>query len=265
MPRRLFLRLWLPAAVLAVSVAAAAQGRGPAEIEGRRSGYLYLGAQTQALQDDDFLNPGMFAVERGRELWTAPDGAAGLSCASCHSDAAETMRGVATRYPRFDAERNAIINLELMINRERVRHVWTEPYAYESEELLALTAFIANQSRGMPVTVDVSGPAAPFFERGRAYFFQRRGQLDLACSQCHDDRAGLLLRGDQISQGQTNGFPIYRLIWRSVASTHRMFEWCNTSMRAEPSPLGSEEYLDLELYVAWRGRGLAMESPAVRR
>lgn len=235
------------------------------EVDGRRSGYLYLGAQVQALQDDDFLNPGIFAVEEGRDLWSTPEPATGLSCASCHGAAEESMRGVATRYPRFDPAKGGIINMELMINRERAERMGGEPYAYESPELLALTAYVSHQSRGMPSAVDVTGPAAPFFEEGRAFFFQRRGQLDLSCAQCHDDRAGLLLRGDLISQGQTNGFPFYRLIWSSVASTHRMFEWCNTSVRAEPFPLGSDVYLNLELYVAWRGRGLPIETPAVRR
>ncbi|MHA1559610.1 MAG: sulfur oxidation c-type cytochrome SoxA, partial [Alphaproteobacteria bacterium] len=105
----------------------------------------------------------------------------------------------------------------------------------------------------------------PFFEAGREFFFEQRGQLDLSCAQCHDDRDGLRLRGDTISQGQINGFPFFRLMWDSIASTHRMFEWCNVSVRAEPYPLGSDEYLNLELYVAWRGRGLLMETPAVRR
>ena len=50
-----------------------------------------------------------------------------------------------------------------------------------------------------------------------------------------------------------------------MGSTHRMFAWCNNAMRAEPFPSASEEYLNLELYVAWRGRGLPIEAPAVRR
>ena len=74
-----------------------------------------------------------------------------------------------------------------------------------------------------------------------------------------------MLRGDRISQGQVNGFPFYRISWRSVGSRHRMFRWCNTSVRSEPYVLGSEEYLSLKLYVAWRGRGLLIEAPAVRR
>ena len=235
------------------------------QFEDRMSGYLFLGAQTQALQDDNFLNPGFFAVERGADLWNTVDGEAGQSCASCHGDAAESMHGVAARFPRYDAERDGIINLELLINRERERKLQAAAYVYESEELLALTAFIAFQSRGLPREVDTTGSAAPFFDKGREHFFTRRGQLDLACNQCHDQRYGLMLRGDKISQGQTTGFPFYRLIWHNMGSTHRMFGWCNDAMRAEPYALGSEEYLNLELYVAWRGRGLPMEAPAVRR
>jgi sulfur-oxidizing protein SoxA len=159
----------------------------------------------------------------------------------------------------------AIINLELRINEQRKTHMMAPPLEYESQDLLALTTYIANLSRGIPLGVNIEGEAAPFFEQGKKFFFQRRGQLDLACNQCHDDLDGMMLRGDKMSQGQINGFPFYRLIWNSVGSTHRMFQWCNTSMRAEPFTYGSEEYLNLELYVAWRGRGLLVESPAVRR
>ena len=234
-------------------------------VENRKSGYVFLGEQVRALQDDDFQNPGMFAVDRGQVIWNTVDGEAGKSCASCHGDAAESMRGVSARYPQFDAARDGIINLELRVNEQRGTHMMAPPFAYEARDLLDLTAYIAIQSRGIPVEIAIDGAAAEFFEIGKEFFFQRRGQLDLACNQCHDDLDGMMLRGDKMSQGQTNGFPFYRLIWNSVGSTHRMFEWCNTSMRAEPFAYGSEEYLNLELYVAWRGRGLLVEAPAVRR
>ena len=175
------------------------------------------------------------------------------------------MRGVAARYPRLDGESGGLINLELRINAERAKRKIAPALAYASPEMLALTAFISHQSRGEVMAVDIDGPARPFFERGREFYYQRRGQLDLSCNQCHEDRVGEKLRGDVISQGQINGFPIYRLTWNAMATRHRMFEWCNTSVRSEPHALGSPEYLELELYVAWRGRGLPIESPAVRR
>lgn len=262
---------WLPrvalAATVAVCLAAAAQEFAPDahEVGGRMSGYLFLGEDTRALQDDDFLNPGMFAVEEGRALWDRVEGTQGVACASCHGDAAEAMRGVAARYPVYDADLGGLVNLEMRINAMRRDHMGAEPYPPETAELLALTAFVTMQSRGLPMSVDIDGPARPYFEAGREFFNRRRGQLDMACSQCHDDRVGQRLRGDVISQGQVDDFPIYRLMWNSVASRHRMFAWCNTSLRAEPFAANSEEYLALELYVAWRGRGLAIGAPGVRR
>ncbi len=236
----------------------------PYETEGRKSGYLFLTPATRTLQDDEFQNPGAFALERGRDLWDAPDGPDRKSCASCHGDAATAMVGVAARYPVFDAARNGLVNIEMRINAERER-MKAAPYAYESDDMLALTTFLTAQSRGMPMTPDIDGPARPLFEQGRAFYEARRGQLDLSCGQCHDDRTGLRLRGDVISQGQVNGFPVYRVSWRGQASRHRIFAWCNTSVRAEPYAAGSPEYLALELFMAWRGRGLPIEAPSIRR
>jgi len=235
------------------------------EVDGLRSGYLFLGPGTRALQDDDFLNPGMFAVDRGRALWTRVEGGEGLSCASCHEDAETSMHGVAARYPVYDEAQDGLVNLELRINEMRTEYMGAEPFPYESDDMLALAAFVSHQSRGMPMQVEIDGPAAPFFDQGRDFYFERRGQLDLSCSQCHDDLVGERLRGDLISQGHVNGFPFYRIMWGSMGSRHRMFEWCNTSVRAEPYALGSQEYLELELYLAWRGSGLPIETPAVRR
>jgi L-cysteine S-thiosulfotransferase len=234
-------------------------------VDDRRSGYTYLSEENQGLQDDDFANPGLLWVERGRELWHRVDGTLAQSCASCHGDAAGSMRGVRTRYPRFDPTRGKLINLEQQINHCREERLQATPYPYESQPLLDLVTFVGFQSRGLPMEVRIDGPAQPFFEAGQAFFYQRRGQLDLACSHCHEQHAGQRLRGDVVSQGQINGFPIYRFTWQALGSTHRMFEWCNTSVRAEPSPLGADDYVNLELFMAWRGRGLPVETPAIRR
>ena len=237
----------------------------PYRVAGRRSGYTYLSEEHRQLQDDAFGNPGMLWVERGRALWDQTQGDSQQACASCHGDAATSMRGVRTRYPQFDPRTKKLINLEQQINRCRTEQLQAEAYPYESEALLALSAFVGFQSRGMPLAVDIKGPAAPFFEAGKAFFMRRRGQLDMACSQCHDEYAGQRLRGEVVSQGQTNGFPIYRLSWQTLGSTHRMFAWCNTAIRAQPLAHGGDDYVNLELYMTWRGRGLPVETPGVRR
>jgi sulfur-oxidizing protein SoxA len=228
-----------------------------------RSGTFYLGAATRRLQDDEFLNPGLFAVERGSEIFRRVDGEAGLSCAACH-DVGE-MRGAATRYPRFDAARGGLVDLPAALDDMRRAKMGAAPLGRESEDMLALSAFIVRQSNGLVRSVAIDGPARPHFEAGRAFFETRRGQLNLSCAQCHDALAGSKLRGDTISQGQIDGFPIHRLMWRSMASVHRMFAWCNSALRAEPFASGSPEYLALELYLAWRGRALPLSGPGVRR
>ena len=237
---------------------------GPAAAEPLPSGTSFLSEDLKARQADSAANPGMLWVSEGAQLWTQPDGSAGRSCATCHG-AAETMRGVAARYPAVDTATGALLNLEGRINRCRTANQQADPYAYESDELLALTAFVARQSLGLPTRVETGGAAAPYHEAGRAFFHRRQGQLNLSCAQCHDDNAGRRLRGDTISHGLGVGYPAYRLEWQSLGSLHRRFRSCSFGVRAVQFPPGSPEYLSLELYVAGRAAGAPIETPAIRK
>jgi sulfur-oxidizing protein SoxA len=68
-----------------------------------------------------------------------------------------------------------------------------------------------------------------------------------------------------VSQGQPNGYPAYRLEWQKLGSLHRRLRSCLFGLHAELPPFGSELLNELELYLAWRAKGLPIESPAVRR
>jgi sulfur-oxidizing protein SoxA len=146
-----------------------------------------------------------------------------------------------------------------------VDHQQAPPFAYESRELLALTAYVASQSRDIPMQVSVDGPARPYFEEGRTFYSMRQGQLDLACQHCHEDNWGKRLLGELISQGQANAYPIYRLEWQTLGSLHRRLRSCSIGVRAEPYAYGAQEYVNLELFLAWRAQGLPVETPGVRR
>lgn len=139
-----------------------------------------------------------------------------------------------------------------------------KPWKWESNQMLSMATFINHQSLGMPMSVKVDGEAAPFFEKGKAFYNQRRGQLDLACKHCHVDNAGGMIRANILSEGQGNGFPTYRLKWQKVGSIHRRFRGCNKQVRSTPYAYGADEYVNLELFVKWRARGLPAETPAVR-
>ena len=110
------------------------------------------------------------------------------------------------------------------------------PWARESEELLSLTAYVALQSRGVPLAVTIDGPARAAFERGRAFYEARHGQMNLACAQCHDQNWGKRLLSETVSQGHGNAFPAYRLEWQSLGSLQRRIRACLFGIRAEMPP-----------------------------
>ena len=230
----------------------------------RRAGYDFAGAESRAMQDDDAVNPGMLGVLQGETLWATPAGTAGRSCADCHGDARAGMKGVAARYPVFEPALGGPLDLEMRINRCRAEHQGAVPFAWESEELLALTAFVAHQSRRLPIAPGERSELRPFVDLGSRLFHRRQGQLNLSCSQCHDDNWGKRLAGAVIPQAHPTGYPVYRLEWQSLGSLQHRRRNCMIGVRAEPYGYGALEAVALELYLMARARGMPLETPAVR-
>ena len=234
--------------LLALLFSAAVAHAGDIPLAERRSGSDFMSRETRAMQDDDTTNPALFVLMEGETLFKE-------NCASCHAD----MKGVAARYPAIRGGK--LVNLEQQVNACRVERQKAAPYAYESKELLALSAYIGRQSRGMPIAV---AEDAKHLAAGRALFERRQGQLNLACSQCHDDNWGKSLAGTPIPQAHPTGYPIYRLEWQGMGSLQRRLRNCMTGVRAEPYSYGSAEFVELEYYLMWRARGMKLETPAVR-
>jgi L-cysteine S-thiosulfotransferase len=230
----------------------------------RKSGYEFMGRDSRAMQDDETANPGTFSVLDGEAQWKRKVGTAGKSCADCHGEAGESMKGVAARYPAFSAARGRPVNLDQQINICRAERQQATPLQLESKDLLALNAYVARQSRGMPINVTIDDRTRPFFEAGRATFYRRQGQLNFACAQCHDDNWKEKLAGSPITQAHPTGYPLYRLEWQSVGSLQRRLRNCVSGMRVDNYPVGANELVDLELFLMWRARGMPIETPAVR-
>lgn len=259
---------------LGLGVVSYTGGEGTAQASGKeanytykdkRSGYLYSKPATREIQDDDFANPSFLWVDQGEQLWGQAEGKAGKSCKSCHNDATKSMKGVGATYPKYNDKVKKVVNLEQRINLCRANNMQAKPWKWESDQLLGMTAYVKLQSRGMPVNVSIDGPARPFYEKGKKFYFQRRGLLDMACATCHVDNAGNMVRADLLSEGYTNGFPTYRLKWQKLGSLHRRLRGCNRQVRARPYKAGSDEYTNLELFITHRSNGLKIETPSVRR
>jgi L-cysteine S-thiosulfotransferase len=226
-----------------------------AQADGRRSGFDFMSPATQALQNDDTQNPAWLWRQDGERAFNQ-------DCAACHS--AAKMRGVATRYPAFDATLKKPVTLGARINLCRTRHMKSTALAPEGDELLALQTYVASLSRRLPITPPTDARLTPFLQRGAALYQQRMGQLNFSCAQCHDDNAGRRLGASNIPQAHPTGYPIYRLEWQGMGSLQRRLRNCMTGVRAEPFAFDSDEFTALELHLMQRAAGMAIESPAVR-
>jgi sulfur-oxidizing protein SoxA len=223
----------------------------------RKSGAEFMSPATQAMQRDDSQNPAMLWSADGAALWKA--GAA--SCASCHGEAAASMRGVAPRYPAIDSHSKLPLNLAARINQCRQQRQHLPALAPESRDLLSLEAFVALQSRGMALAPP---PQPALVERGRQRYLARIGQLNMSCAQCHDEHAGRRLAGSVIPQGHATAYPLYRLEWQDLGSLQRRLRNCMSGVRAQVPPYGAAELIELEAYLAARAAGMPLESPGVR-
>ncbi|KPP84726.1 MAG: sulfur-oxidizing protein SoxA [Rhodobacteraceae bacterium HLUCCO07] len=228
------------------------------------SGWHFRNDDTQAMEMDDFDNPAMLGAENGMAIWNTADGSEGKSCADCHGDAAESMKGVKATYPKFDEKAGTLMTVQMKVNECRTERMGAEAWSYDAGPAIDMEAMIGSQSRGMPMNVAIDGPAEPFWEKGKEIYYTRYGQLELSCASCHEENYGNMIRADHLSQGQTNGFPTYRLKNAKLNGAHSRFKGCIRDTRAETFNPGSDEFIALELYVASRGNGLGVESPSVR-
>ena len=125
-----------------------------------RSGITYAGADVRAMQADDDANPGLLWVQRGRCA------VARTTARRATRDARTAMRGVAARYPAYDAGARSVLDLEGRIERCRTRAAGRKPaFGRESDDLLALATFVA-----LPIARHADqrfdrGPARASFDR----------------------------------------------------------------------------------------------------
>jgi len=240
----------------------------PAHLDGHleqiRSGWTFRTNETQALEMDDFENPGMVFVEGAIEAWDTAEGTEGKACADCHGTVEDGMTGVRAVYPKWVEGAQEVRTIEMQVNDCRENRMGAEPWKYNSGDMTDMVALISSVSRGMPVNVAIDGPAQATWEKGKEIYYTRYGQLELSCANCHEENFDNYIRADHLSQGQINGFPTYRLKNAKLNSVHDRFKGCIRDTRGVPFGVGSPEFVALELYVASRGNGLSVEGPSVR-
>ncbi len=228
-----------------------------------RSGYDFIKPETRALQDDDFENPGLLTVDEGNELFNTPLPEANKSCADCHQQDGEGLdtKSIA-RYPVVDRSTQTIVTLQDRIIGCTAQS-GSKALAPDDRNLVALETFVRHLAKGESVAVNTEG-LDDLLARGEKLFSTRYGLIDMACQHCHVLYPDTMIRGQHISEGMANGFPVYRLDIGEITTTQQRVQQCLNLMRAEPFESGSEELRVFELYMMARSNGLAIETPAVR-
>ena len=181
-------------------------GRAEIPLAERRSGYEFMSRETRAMQDDDTANPGMLWVLDGEALWKRKAGAAeqGLRRlprrrAHEHEGRRRALSGLRRRARPAGRSRSSASTSAAPSSSRRRRS------PYESKELLALTAYVGRQSRGMPIdAADRRRAQAVPRGRPRRSSQRRQGQLNLSCAQCHDDNWGQKLAGSADPAGPSD-------------------------------------------------------------
>jgi len=215
--------------------------------------------------DIEQFPPYEFSVEQGQERWEAVF-ANGRTLADCFPQQLDEIR---VSYPRLDEDLGEVVTLEMAINQCRTANE-QPPLTYGGDEIIDITAYLAFQGRGkkLDVRVPVDDPRAlDAYESGKRFYYTKRGQLNLACADCHVTSVGQLVRADRLSAslGHTTHFPVYRSKLGGMLSLHKRFAGCVRDVRAKPFALQSTEFRNLEYFLSYMGNGLDVNGPGARK
>jgi L-cysteine S-thiosulfotransferase len=219
-----------------------------------------LRKQWESIED---FPPYDFAVDRGMQMF-ATAFKNGKTYGDCFAN-----KGIGVRqdYPYFDEKTGEVITLELALNRCREAN-GEQPYSYVKDEMASLTAYMAFTSRGKPFDIKIPDDprARAAYQKGEAYFYTRRGQLNFSCASCHVQNPGNHIRTEMLAPalGILNAMPIYRSEWNGMGTISRRFVTCNSQVRGVPLEPQDENFRDVEYYLSYMANGLPISGPGAR-
>jgi len=226
--------------------------------------YSIDAASREQWEEIEEFPPYELNIEKGETLFNTPF-ANGKSYADCFDNGGI---GIAHRYPFFDEESGQVITLEGSINACRAVN-GEQPLGWAKGAIADISSYMHYTARGQVINVVVpDSPAAmAAYERGKNHFYAKRGQLNMACADCHVYYSGTKIRADLLSPalGHTSGFPVYRSKWGGLGTLHRRYGGCNKQVRAKPHKAQSDEYKALEYFHTYMSNGMEINGPSARK
>lgn len=201
-------------------------------------------------------------LDKGSELWDKKF-KNGKSFESCFGDISK----IRVKYPYHDEKKDTIITLEGEINKCLTDN-GEKPYKWKKGNIAAVSAHIAFAGRGGKISVQPkTEKALAWYNKGKQFFYAKRGQLNLSCADCHVYNASRKARGDILSPmlGHVSHFPVFRSKWGNMGTLHRRYGGCNKNVRAKPFKAQSDEYKALEYFQAAMSDGMEFNGPGARK
>ncbi len=213
---------------------------------------------------DPIENPGMWAVDRGEELFKKAGGS-GAACSTCHTDAKTAFKTWAASMPKWEPRLNKVLGIEEFITRH-ARTTTGARMTMETDDNRSMAVYLRFIANGAPIQIDTSAEAKAAIERGKALSSRKVGQLNFACTDCHGISANHWIRGQWLGElkGQTDHFPTWRTSLQAIWDIRQRFQWCQVNIRADELPPDAKEYGDLELYLTSQSEGLKLSVPGIR-
>ncbi len=209
-------------------------------------------------------------LDKGERLWKKPF-KNGKTLAGCFNRDVSKVR---PSYPYWDSKKSKVITLEAAINDCRVKS--GEPkWGWKKGNIAYVSAYLTSAADGQKINVVIPDDpkAQAAYKEGKKFFYAKRGQLNLSCSNCHIDGHAKRIRGNVLSAalGQTTHFPVWRGKWArsskgsdGFGTLHRRFGGCNKQVRAKPFKAQGKEYANLEYFLTAMSNGMTYNGTAYR-
>ena len=177
--------------------------------------------------------------------------------------------GIRQNYPYFDENTGKIVTLELAINQCRKSNGEKPLSYYRGGDMGDISAYMAYTSRGKLINLEIPNDvnAIEAYEKGKKFYFSKKGQLNFSCADCHVWHPGTRLRADVTSPaiGHATHFPVYRTNTGLMVTMHERFAQCLNRIRAKPFKAQSEEYRNLEYFITFMSNDLEINGPGTRK
>lgn len=212
-------------------------------------------AEWQGLMD---FPPFELELSKGKKFWDKND------LKSCFKN---DGKNIAQGFPYWDAKKKKVITLEGAINDCLASKKMDKIKDVKKGLMAEVAAYMKSLSAGQKVNLDLSDPGMQaIYEKGKKFYWAKRGQLNFSCADCHVKNAGKFVGGNILSAGlgHGTGFPAYRSKWGGLGTLHRRYGGCNKQVRAKDLKAQGPEYTALEVYETYMATGLPLVAPSQR-